>query len=185
MAACLHQTSRSKHQTFPGRRLCVYGTRAPSRKRLYLSIVGRNMMINVIAASSLREEFECHECTNKHHESKITKSNSGTRLAGCNYAGGSGSTFGFKSSYSPERVGRQSCCGQNKPAQAARTGQHTCCFCDLERRTSNRFHRALGGFSRCDGSRKNGSSFPPLYRIGIDFAHQCERRDENCPRLHL
>src|SRR5213592_534841 len=56
MAACLHQTSQSKHQTFPDRRLCVYGTRAPSRKRLYLSIVGRNMMINVIAATSLREE---------------------------------------------------------------------------------------------------------------------------------
>src|SRR5207249_8996507 len=69
---------------------------------------GRNMMIIVIAATSSREELECHECTNKHHESKIIKSNSGTRLAGCNYACGSGSTFGFKSCYSTERVGRQS-----------------------------------------------------------------------------
>ena len=38
------------------------------------SPVGRNMMIIVVAANDLDRELGCHECTNKHHESKITKS---------------------------------------------------------------------------------------------------------------
>src|SRR5207248_10830775 len=58
---------------------------------------GRNMMIIVIAATSSREELECHECTYKHHELKIIKYNSGSRLVCCNYSCGSVSTYGFVS----------------------------------------------------------------------------------------
>src|SRR5439155_25187748 len=82
-------------------------------------------------------------------------------------------------------VRTESCCSQNKPAQTASRGQHTCGFSYFGRRCNDRFHRALGSFSRSDGSRKDGSSVPSLYGVRIDFAHPYERRDENSPRVHI